>query len=66
MAEARNYEDRIMRGETVEELRREEALIKAWIRDITAPKMARLREIRGKMKGFVNGIGPKRQKHIFR
>lgn len=55
-----------MRSETVEELRREEALIKAWIRDITAPKMARLREIRGKMKGFVNGNGQKRPKHILR
>lgn len=38
---------------TVEDLRREEELILLWIRDMTAAKRARLREIRCKLNGFL-------------
>ena len=55
-----------MRSETVEELRREEVLIKAWIRDITAPKMGRLKEIRLKLKRLLSRSGPKCQKSNLR
>jgi hypothetical protein len=41
------------RRHTVEDLRREEELILLWIRDITAAKRARLREIRCKLNGFL-------------
>ena len=43
-----------MKRETVEDLKREEALILNWIRDVTAPKQARLREIRCKLKGVLH------------
>lgn len=43
-----------MKSETVEDLRREEELILIWIRDITAPKRARLREIRCKLRGVLH------------
>lgn len=55
-----------MKNETVEELRREEALIKAWIRDITAPKMGRLKGIRLKLKGLLSENGPKPEKTSLR
>jgi len=41
------------RRHTVEDLRREEDLILIWIRDMTAEKRARLREIRCKLNGFL-------------
>jgi hypothetical protein len=43
-----------MKKQTVEELRQEEALILIWIRDVTAPKRARLREIRCKLNGVLH------------
>jgi len=44
----------IVKRETVEDLKREEALILNWIRDVTATKQARLREIRCKLKGVLH------------
>jgi hypothetical protein len=43
-----------VKRETVEDLKREEALILNWIRDVTAPKQVRLREIRCKLKGVLH------------
>ena len=43
-----------MKNETAEELRREKELILIWIRDVTAPKRARLNEIRSKLKGVLH------------
>lgn len=43
-----------MKRETVEDLKREETLILNWIRDVTATKQARLREIRCKLKGVLH------------
>ena len=42
------------RRHTVEDLRREEELILIWIRDMTAAKRARLREIRCKLNGVLH------------
>ena len=42
-----------MKRKTVEDLKREEALILSWIRDVTALKEARLREIRSKIEGLL-------------
>ena len=42
-----------MKNQTLEDLRREEALILIWIRDVTAPKRVRLREIRCKLNGVL-------------
>jgi hypothetical protein len=49
----------------IEKLKREEALIKAWIRDVTAPKMARLKDIQRKLKGVLGGTGHKCRNHDF-
>ena len=43
----------------IEKLKREEALIKAWIRDVTAQKMARLKDIQRKLRGMLGGNGYK-------
>lgn len=43
----------------IDKLKREEALIKAWIRDVTAPKMARLKDIQRKLRGVLGGTGNK-------
>lgn len=42
-----------MKTEKVEELEREAKLIRAWIRDVTGPKRARLREIRAILAGMM-------------
>ena len=54
-----------MKRETAEDLRREEALILNWIRDVTASKQARLREIRCKLQGFLHLEGEKKESEIF-
>ena len=43
-----------MKRQTLDDLRREEELILIWIRDVTAPKRARLREIRCKLNGVLH------------
>ena len=43
-----------MKRQTLEDLRREEELILIWIRDVTVPKRARLREIRCKLNGVLH------------
>jgi hypothetical protein len=50
-----------MKCHTLEDLRREEELILIWIRDVTAPKRARLREIRCKLNGVLD-LDVKKQK----
>jgi len=42
-----------LKRKTIEDLKREEALILSWIRDVTALKEARLREIRSKIEGLL-------------
>lgn len=54
-----------MKSETVEDLKQEETLILIWIRDVTAPKRARLREIRRKLQGVLHLDGGKSEKSIF-
>ena len=54
-----------MKRQTVEDLKREEALILNWIRDVTAPKQARLREIRCKLKGVLHLEGEKDESEPF-
>ena len=54
-----------MKRQTVEDLKREEALILNWIRDVTAPKQARLREIRCKLKGVLHLEGEKDESEHF-
>jgi hypothetical protein len=49
----------------IEKLRREEALIKAWIRDVTAQKMARLKDIQRKLRGLLGGNGNKSRNRDF-
>ena len=49
----------------IEKLKREEALIKAWIRDVTAPKMARLKDIQRKLRGMLGGNGNKSRNREF-
>ena len=49
----------------IEKLKREEALIKAWIRDVTAPKLARLKEIQRKLRGVLGGNGTISRKRDF-
>lgn len=44
---------------SVEDLKWEERLIMAWIRDITAGKQERLREIRRELKGREQGTAGK-------
>lgn len=51
-----------MKRQTLEDLRREEELILIWIRDVTAPKRARLREIRCKLNGVLDLEVKKEQK----
>lgn len=45
-----------MSKEAMDQLRREERLIKVWIRDITARKQGRLREIRAKLRALSREI----------
>jgi len=52
-----------MKKQTVEELRQEESLILIWIRDVTAPKRARLREIRCKLNGVLH-LEIKKEKNV--
>ena len=54
-----------LKRETAEDLRREEALILNWIRDVTASKQARLREIRCKLQGVLHLEGEKTESEIF-
>jgi len=54
-----------VKRETVEDLKREEALILNWIRDVTATKQARLREIRCKLKGVLHLEGEKTESEVF-
>ena len=49
----------------IEKLKREEALIKAWIRDVTAQKMARLKDIQRKLKGVLGVTGNKSRNRDF-
>ena len=49
----------------IEKLKREEALIKAWIRDVTAQKMARLKDIQRKLKGVLGVNGYKSRNRDF-
>jgi hypothetical protein len=49
----------------IEKLKREEALIKAWIRDVTAQKMARLKDIQRKLKGVLGVTGNKGRNRDF-
>ena len=49
----------------IEKLKREEALIKAWIRDVTAQKMARLKDIQHKLRGRLGGNGYKSRNRDF-
>lgn len=49
----------------IEKLKREEALIKAWIRDVTAPKLARLKAIQRKLRVVNGDIGDDRGKRDF-
>jgi hypothetical protein len=49
----------------IEKLKREEALIKAWIRDVTAPKMVRLKDIQRKLRGVLDGNGNKSRNREF-
>ena len=51
-----------MKRQTLEDLRGEEELILIWIRDVTAPKRARLREIRCKLNGVLDLEVKKEQK----
>jgi hypothetical protein len=54
-----------MKRQTLDDLRREEELILIWIRDVTAPKRARLREIRCKLNGVLDLEVKKEQKRDF-
>ena len=54
-----------MKTQTAEDLRREEELILIWIRDVTALKRARLREIRCKLKGVLHLEIKKNPKQTF-
>ena len=45
-------------------LRREERVILAWIRHVTAEKQARLRSIRRELKGLSAGKPPKRRRAV--
>lgn len=49
----------------IEKLKREEALIKAWIRDVTAPKLARLKDIQRKLRCVMGGNGNKSRNREF-
>lgn len=49
----------------IEKLKREEALIKAWIRDVTAQKTARLKDIQRKLRGVLGGNGDKSRNRDF-
>jgi len=49
----------------IEKLKREEALIKAWIRDVTAPKLARLKDIQRKLRGVMDCNGNKSRNREF-
>ncbi len=49
----------------IDKLKREEALIKAWIRDVTAPKLARLKDIQRKLRGVLGGNGNKSRNRGF-
>ena len=49
----------------IKKLKREEALIKAWIRDVTAQKMARLKDIQRKLRGVLGVNGTKNRKREF-
>ena len=49
----------------IEKLKREEALIKAWIRDVTAQKMARLKDIQRKLRGVLGSNGYKSRNREF-
>ena len=49
----------------IEKLKREEALIKAWIRDVTAQKMARLKDIQRKLRGVLGDNGYKSRNRDF-
>jgi hypothetical protein len=55
-----------VKRETAEDLRREEALILNWIRDVTASKQGRLREIRCKLQGFLHLEGEKTESDVFK
>ena len=55
-----------MNRERNEELRREERVILAWIRDVTAKKQERLMEIRAELNGTCGAAPSKAGKSISR